>query len=230
MLLVLPTAVEVGEEIVCPEPARIDGQQLEVIANRRRLHVAVPALEVLAPELALERGRARRQASLNVRVSLRLLPPRAADDRQPRAGRRPAGGGSRRSRLRRPSRYSSSDPYRRSPSLKPAIICSGKSSAWKRVTGRVKWVGSRNPNTRPGRGEGLFGHDRPYLFLFRDVSDAVRIAVELVHEHAHGLGGGFACLDPVETPLLAHRAHAGAHGEQVEVMIARSRSFARARP
>ena len=59
LLLVLAAAVEIDEQVVGSEVRRVDGEQLLVAADRGRLQLAVPASEILAPELALEDGRAR---------------------------------------------------------------------------------------------------------------------------------------------------------------------------
>src|SRR5688572_14352467 len=56
LLLVLAAAVEIAEQVVSSEVRRVDGEQLLVAADRRRLQLAVPAGEILPPELALEDG------------------------------------------------------------------------------------------------------------------------------------------------------------------------------
>jgi hypothetical protein len=60
-LLVLAAAVEVGEQVLGAERGRLDRQQRQVVADRSRFDLAIPALEILPPGLALEHGRARFQ-------------------------------------------------------------------------------------------------------------------------------------------------------------------------
>jgi hypothetical protein len=51
--LVVTAAIEVGEQLARIERVRVDRQQLEMRASGGRLHLAVPALEVLPPQLPL---------------------------------------------------------------------------------------------------------------------------------------------------------------------------------
>src|SRR5215207_9513459 len=57
----LAAAIDVGEQLLRVERLRIDGEQLEVCANRRRFDIVVPTLQVLAPEPLVEHGPARPQ-------------------------------------------------------------------------------------------------------------------------------------------------------------------------
>ena len=77
-LLVLAAAVEVGEQFLRAERGRLDCQQRQVVADRRRFHLAVPALQLLAPGLALEHGRARLQPRSDLGLALCELVPHLA--------------------------------------------------------------------------------------------------------------------------------------------------------
>ena len=54
-LLMLPAAVKVREQVVLAERPRIHGLQRQVRLDRGRLRLALPALQILAPQLARQR-------------------------------------------------------------------------------------------------------------------------------------------------------------------------------
>src|SRR5215212_2918972 len=88
-LLVAAAAIEVVQQVAGREHGRVYRQQLEVLAHRRRLDFAVPTLEVLAPQLALEHRRARRQTLLDLGMARGEIVPDLARRVPRRVGRRP---------------------------------------------------------------------------------------------------------------------------------------------
>ena len=216
--LVVTAAIEVGQQLARIERTRVDRQQLEMRARGGRLHLAVPALEVLPPQLPLEHARARRQSLPDLWVAggelVPDLPRRVRVHVLRRADRPRRGSTGTRSRNRhRGTRAATRSRRRLSP--KPRLNGSGKSSAWKRVSGRVQWVASSIHTPGPGGGNPC-SVTVVIVIVILDLLQARRVPAELVCQHTQRPSGGLARLDAVQPPLLAHRLPCRRAHEQVD--------------
>ena len=159
--LVLAAAIEVREELARGERVRIDGEELEVTLDRRRLHLAIPAFEVLPPQPPLEDGRTRLEPPLDLRIGSREPVPHVLRGMANRVLRRSHRAGA---EVREPVHESRFQVLEQRPVTAQALA----EPALERVREelgleprhRPRPVGRvEEPRSRPGRGEGLLSDD-----------------------------------------------------------------------